>query len=78
MQLVQNWKDGWRWLSNLAFTAIAAVNAVPLSPEVIHALPAEYQAKATITLALLGIAGRMIDQSKAGQAPSTSSGEPHV
>lgn len=27
--LVENWKHGWKWISNIALTAIVAVNAAP-------------------------------------------------
>ena len=69
MQLVKNWKDGWRWFSNVAFTAIAVVNSAPLPPELIDAMPDNIRVHVTVALAVVGVVGRFIDQSKAaGQA----------
>lgn len=61
---VHNWRDGWRWFSNLALTAIVAVNAVPIPPEVINALPPHTQASVTIGLAVVGVLGRFINQAR--------------
>jgi len=62
--LVSNWRQGWRWFSNLALGAIVAINTAPLPPEVIAALPPDTQSKVTIGLAVLGIVGRFINQAK--------------
>lgn len=62
MKLVPNWRQGWRWFSNMALTAIIAVNTTPIPPELIGALPPDVQHKATIGLAVLGLIGRFIKQ----------------
>ncbi len=62
MKLVPNWRRGWRWFSNIALTAIVAVNTTPIPPEIIGALPPDTQQKATIGLAVLGLIGRFIKQ----------------
>lgn len=65
--LVSNWKQGWKWFSNLALGAIVAINTVPLPAEVLQALPPDTQSKVTIGLAVLGIVGRFINQAKAAK-----------
>lgn len=62
--LVNNWRQGWRWFSNLALGAIVAINTTPLPPEVLAVLPPDTQSKVTIGLAVLGIVGRFINQAK--------------
>lgn len=62
--LVSNWKQGWRWFSNLALGAIVAINTAPLPAEVLAALPPDTQSKVTIGLAVLGIVGRFVNQAK--------------
>jgi hypothetical protein len=68
--LVTNWRQGWRWFSNLALGSIVAINSVPMPPELLHALPPDTQSKVTIGLAVLGIVGRLINQSKHPLPPS--------
>lgn len=62
--LVANWKDGWKWFSNLALTAIVAINTAPIPLEVLEVLPPEAKQHVTIGLAVIGILGRFINQSK--------------
>lgn len=62
MKLVPNWRQGWRWFSNIALTSIIAVNTAPIPPEIIGALPPDAQHKATVGLAVLGLIGRLIKQ----------------
>jgi hypothetical protein len=70
--LVDNWQHGWKWFSNLALTAIVAVNAVPIPPEVINALPAHTQSTVTIGLAVVGVLGRFINQARNKPLPPIS------
>lgn len=65
LPVVKDWRQGWRWFSNLALTAIIAVNTTPIPPEIIGALPPDTQHKATIGLAVLGLIGRFIKQGNA-------------
>jgi hypothetical protein len=64
MKLVDNWKSAWRWLSVQAMTISAIVPAAWLSvPEDMRAaVPADWLAYAAITLAGLGIIGRLVKQ----------------
>ncbi|KXZ66831.1 hypothetical protein [Acinetobacter venetianus] len=61
---VQNWRTGWKWFSNLALAAIVAVNTSPIPPELLDVLPPETQQKVTIGLAIFGLLGRFINQSR--------------
>lgn len=62
MKLVENWQQGWRWFSNMALTAIVAINTAPIPPELIQVLPPDTQQKVTIGLAVFGLIGRFIKQ----------------
>lgn len=66
--LVENWKHGWKWISNIALTAIVAVNAAPIPAEVLNALPPHMQAKVSIGLGIIGVLGRFINQSRVQKA----------
>lgn len=72
--LVHNWRTGWKWFSNVAFAGIVAVQAFydTLPPELIATLPADTQSKITLILAVLGLAGRFINQSKPKPLPTAS------
>ncbi|MEX5365686.1 hypothetical protein WCE00_01735 [Acinetobacter haemolyticus] len=62
--VVKNWKNGWKWFSNLALAAIVAVNTSPIPPELLDALPPDARQKVTIGLAVFGLLGRFINQSR--------------
>lgn len=62
MKLVDNWQHGWKWFSNMALTAIVAINTAPIAPEIIQILPPDTQQKVTISLAVFGLIGRFIKQ----------------
>ncbi len=66
--LVENWRSGWKWISNIALTAIVAVNAAPIPIEIISALPSDAQTKVTIALGIIGVLGRFINQSRGKEA----------
>ena len=66
--LVENWRSGWKWISNIALTAIVAVNAAPIPMEIIAALPNDAQTKVTIALGIIGVLGRFINQSRGKEA----------
>ncbi|MDS7929609.1 hypothetical protein RMB13_08970 [Acinetobacter sp. V102_4] len=71
---VHNWQTGWMWFSNVAFAGIVTVQTFydTLPAEVIMALPADTQSKITLTLAVLGLFGRFINQSKPKPLPPAS------
>lgn len=64
--LVSNKAKSWAWFSNIAFGLIVAVQAFfdTLPPELIATLPTDAQSKITMGLAILGVAGRFINQSR--------------
>jgi len=69
--LVHNWRNGWKWFSNLAFAGIVAIQTFydTLPPELIESLPTDARSKITITLAVLGLIGRLINQTKPKPLP---------
>lgn len=62
--LVKNWHTFWKWLSTWAFAAIGYVSLYGVPPEIIALIPEASQSKVTAALALLGFAGRFINQSR--------------
>ncbi|WP_314338905.1 hypothetical protein [Acinetobacter guillouiae] len=64
--LVSNKTKSWVWFSNIAFALIVAVQAFfdTLPPELIATLPVDAQSKITMALAILGVVGRFINQSR--------------
>lgn len=71
MKLVDNWRSGWKWFSNIALTGIVAVNTAPIPPEVIQVLPENTQHQVTVGLAVLGLIGRFIKQDARTQGSGT-------
>lgn len=69
--LVHNWRNGWKWFSNLAFAGIVAIQTFydTLPPELIEALPTDARSKITTTLAVLGLIGRLINQNRPKPLP---------
>lgn len=63
---VANKSKSWAWFSNIAFALIVAVQAFfdTLPPELIATLPTDAQSKITMALAILGVIGRFINQSR--------------
>lgn len=64
--LVANKSKSWVWFSNIAFALIVAVQAFfeTVPPELIATLPSDAQSKITMALAILGVIGRFINQSR--------------
>lgn len=66
MRLVENWRKAWRWLSvqfpalNLAFLGTWSV----LPAKFQDALPMPWVIGIAVVLIVLGVVGRMIDQSR--------------
>lgn len=69
--LVSNKTKSWAWFSNIAFALIVAVQAFfeAMPPELIATLPHDAQSKITMGLAILGVVGRFINQSRGVKAP---------
>lgn len=66
MKLVDNWKSAWRWLSVHALAILAALPFVwpQIPPEVQAWIPDEWRPYIVAAIALGGIAGRLIPQTK--------------
>lgn len=66
--MVEDWKSAWRWFSMWALGALAALPAVwvSLPAEVQAWLPPEYRVAVMIAIALGGLAGRLVSQTKEG------------
>ena len=62
--VVPDWRGGWKWFSNLALAAIVAINTAPIPPEVLDGLSPDARQQVTIGLAVVGILGRFINQSR--------------
>lgn len=62
--VVPDWKQGWKWFSNLALAAIVAINTSPIPPEILDAMSPDLRQQVTIGLAVVGILGRFINQSR--------------
>ncbi|MFV5413871.1 hypothetical protein [Acinetobacter baumannii] len=67
--IVENWRHGWKWLSNYVFGAIGYIAIFGLPPEVIALLPADSQKEVIGILSGLGILARFLDQNRAKPLP---------
>ena len=65
MKLVQNASRAWRWFSVQAMTLAAAVQAtwVLIPDDMRGSVPSEWVAALTVALLVMGVLGRLIDQS---------------
>lgn len=65
-KLIPDWKQAWRWFSVQAFILLGAAGPVwAMIPEDWRrAVPSEWLGWGAAVLAVIGIAGRIIDQSK--------------
>jgi hypothetical protein len=63
VNLVSDWREGWKWISVQCFALAAAINGTWYSiPEGLKAsIPANYVTIASVTLAGLGIVGRFLE-----------------
>ncbi len=67
MSLVKDWRLAWRWFSIQALALIALLPMVwsTLPPQVTGWVPEEWRPWIVVVIAIGGIAGRLVDQSKA-------------
>jgi di/tricarboxylate transporter len=67
MSFITNWREAWKWFSVqfLAIIAIIPIVWATLPPEAHAMIPAEWRPWLVGALALAGIVGRLVDQSKA-------------
>lgn len=65
MKPVKNWRQSWRWWSVRAMALQGAVAGAWLAvPDDMRAsVPSEWLAACAVVLTVLGVAGRLIDQS---------------
>ncbi len=61
---VENWRQGWKWLSNWAFVLVVFLATTPLPPELLMLVPEENQKHVIAMVAIAGLILRFIDQSK--------------
>ncbi|MHA3079533.1 DUF7940 domain-containing protein [Acinetobacter sp. ANC 5502] len=66
---VHNWRSSWKWISNWCFGLIVFFAITPIPPEVLSVLPANVRAYVIAFMALCGIAGRYINQTKVKALP---------
>lgn len=66
MRLIDNWRECYRWASMRAMTAAGAVQATWLAlPDDLRAtVPHNLVTGITIALLVLGLVGRLVDQTK--------------
>lgn len=64
IELVKNWKEGWKWLSNWAFVLVVFLATTPLPPELLILVPEENQRHVIAIVAVAGLILRFINQSK--------------
>lgn len=66
MKLVPDWKKAWRWHSNRAMGAIAAMPLVwvSLPADLKKTVPPEWLPWIAAVVAVAGIVGRLMDQDK--------------
>lgn len=69
MKIIANWREAWRWFSVQAMAAIVALPLVwtALPADVKGFLPDGWEPYLLMALALAGLVGRMVDQSKAAE-----------
>ena len=64
IKLVENWQQGWKWLSNWAFVLVVFLSTTPLPPELLMLLPEENQKHVIAIVAVAGLILRFVSQSK--------------
>lgn len=66
MKFVSDWKQAPRWFSTQAMVLAGIIQAAwaTIPPEMQDSIPQEYVAALTSLLMVLGVFGRLLDQSK--------------
>ncbi|WP_279025110.1 hypothetical protein [Gibbsiella quercinecans] len=69
LQLIEEWRQCWRWFSTWALTLAGAIPAVwaELPPDLKFVIPASLMGTITAVVAVCGIVGRVINQTKSGE-----------
>jgi hypothetical protein len=64
MKLVSDWRDAWRWMSVRAMAAqgVVAASWLAVPDDMRASVPSEWLAFVAVTLTILGIVGRVVDQ----------------
>lgn len=64
MKIVENWKEGWRWISNLCMTAAAAIHGswLMMPEDMKSSLDPKTISYISLALMVTGVVGRFIDQ----------------
>ncbi|MDO4897073.1 MAG: hypothetical protein Q3971_06895 [Moraxella sp.] len=64
LQLVENWRAGFRWFSVWAFAVIVFLATTPLPPEVVAILPKPLADNLITLVAVCGLILRFVNQNK--------------
>lgn len=64
IKIVENWQQGWKWLSNWAFAMVVFLATNPLPPELLMMLPEKNQNDLIAIVAFAGLILRFVSQSK--------------
>lgn len=77
-QIVENWRDSKKWISNWCFGLIAFCAVTPIPPEMLTVLPDNIRYYVIAFTAFCGFAGRYINQSRSVPLPPTVAGDTDV
>jgi predicted cobalt transporter CbtA len=61
--LVDNWREGYKWISTYMFLIVAYIAQFGIPPELMATLPTEHQGKVIGFVAICGLIFRFIKQS---------------
>lgn len=64
IQLVKNWRQGWKWFSAWAFALIVFLATVPLPQEFLMLLPERCREYVVAVVAVCGLILRFVNQTK--------------
>lgn len=60
---VENWREGWKWISSWALALVVYLTTFPVPDEVLNLLPEEMRLKVVGVIAFVGLVMRFIAQS---------------
>lgn len=66
INLVEDWRSGWKWFSSWMFLLVMFLAAEPLPPELMAVLPERAQNVLIVIAAVAGLLLRFVKQSKGG------------